>query len=41
MSKKFWALALCVVMALSLLAGCSSSGSSTPISTPGGGLVCC
>ncbi len=37
MSKKFWALALCVVMALSLLAGCSSSGSSTPISTPGGG----
>ena len=29
MSKKFWALALCVVLALSLLAGCSSSGGSS------------
>lgn len=34
MSKKFWALALCVVLALSLLGGCANSGSSsTPAST--------
>lgn len=41
MSKKFWALAICAVLALSLFAGCGNSGSSTPASTPGGGFFCC
>ena len=37
MSKKFWALALCVVLALSLLAGCSNNSSSTPAPANDGG----